>query len=57
MLQSRNGWSVAHGLALSHPEWTTDDPEILDLANKYGETVKDILREKIKFKHIKRRKI
>ena len=43
LLQNNSGVSVAHILARSHLTWTTGDPELLSLINKWGNTVKDAL--------------
>ena len=43
MLRDEAGVSVAYILAYFHPTWTTSDPELLSLINKWGNTVKDAL--------------
>jgi len=40
-LASINGWSVAHEQAFRG--WTTLDPDILSLLDKYGRTVLDVM--------------
>jgi len=55
--RTQQGDTIAHILAITHPTWTTDDPEILELVDiSTGKTVRDMLEEYAVHKYINKQK-